>query len=32
MHFLVETQKTLVTEVVGLAEVPIFTKNGTMVP
>jgi hypothetical protein len=30
--FYVETQKTLVTKVVGLAEMHISTKNGTMVP
>jgi hypothetical protein len=30
--FYVETQKTLVTMVVGLAEMHISTKNGTMVP
>jgi hypothetical protein len=28
----VETQKTLATKVVGLAEIHISTKNGTMVP
>jgi hypothetical protein len=30
--FYVETQKTLVTKVVGLAEMHINTKNGTIVP
>jgi hypothetical protein len=30
--FYVETQKTLVTKVVGLAKMHICTKNGTMVP
>jgi hypothetical protein len=30
--FYVETQKTLVTKVVGIAEMHISTKNGTMVP
>jgi hypothetical protein len=30
--FYVETQKTLVTKVVGLAEMHISTKNWTMVP
>jgi hypothetical protein len=30
--FYVETQKTLVTKVVGLVEMHISTKNGTMVP
>jgi hypothetical protein len=30
--FYVETQKTLVTKVVGLAKMHISTKNGTMVP
>jgi hypothetical protein len=30
--FYVETQKTLVTKVVGLAEMHIYTKYGTMVP
>jgi hypothetical protein len=30
--FYVETQKTLVTKVFGLAEMHISTKNGTMVP
>jgi hypothetical protein len=29
--FYMETQKTLVTKVVGLAEIHISTKNGTMV-
>jgi hypothetical protein len=29
--FYVETQKTLFTKVVGLAEMHISTKNGTMV-
>jgi hypothetical protein len=32
MHFFVETQKALVTKVVGLANMHISTKNGTMVP
>jgi hypothetical protein len=32
MHFYVETQKTLVTKVVGLAKMHISTKNRTMVP
>jgi hypothetical protein len=31
MHFYVETQKTLVTKVAGLAEIHISTKNATMV-
>jgi hypothetical protein len=31
MHFYIETQKTLVTKVVGLAEMHISSKNGTMV-
>jgi hypothetical protein len=30
--FYVESQKILVTKVVGLAEMHISTKNGTMVP
>jgi hypothetical protein len=30
--FYVETQKTIVTKVVGLANMHISTKNGTMVP
>jgi hypothetical protein len=30
--FYVETQKTLVTKVVGLAKMHISTKNGTMIP
>jgi hypothetical protein len=30
--FYVETEKTLVTKVVGNAKMPISTKNGTMVP
>jgi hypothetical protein len=30
--FYVETQKTLVTKVVGLAKMHISIKNGTMVP
>jgi hypothetical protein len=32
MHFYVEAQKTLVTKVVGLAQMHIPTKYGTMVP
>jgi hypothetical protein len=32
MHFYMEIQETLVTEVVGLANMHISTKNGTMVP
>jgi hypothetical protein len=32
MHFYVETEKTLVTKVVGNAKMHICTKNGTMVP
>jgi hypothetical protein len=32
MHFYVETEKTLVTKVVGHANMNISTKNGTMVP
>jgi hypothetical protein len=30
--FFVETEKTLVTKVVGYAKMHISTKNGTMVP
>jgi hypothetical protein len=30
--FYVETEKTLVTKVVGNAKMHIYTKNGTMVP
>jgi hypothetical protein len=30
--FYVETEKTLVTKVVGTAKMHISTKNGTMVP
>jgi hypothetical protein len=30
--FYVETQKTIVTKVVGLVEMHISTKNGTMFP
>jgi hypothetical protein len=30
--FYVETQKTLVTKIVGLAKMHISTKNGTMFP
>jgi hypothetical protein len=30
--FYVETEKTLVTKVVGNAKIHISTKNGTMVP
>jgi hypothetical protein len=30
--FYVKTEKTLVTKVVGLAEMHISMKNGTMVP
>jgi hypothetical protein len=32
MHFYMETEKTLVTKVVGHAKMHISTKNGTMVP
>jgi hypothetical protein len=32
MHFYVETEKTLVTKVVGNAKMHIYTKNGTIVP
>jgi hypothetical protein len=32
MHFYVETEKTLVTKVVGNENMHISTKNGTMVP
>jgi hypothetical protein len=32
MHFYVETEKTLVTKVVGNENMNISTKNGTMVP
>jgi hypothetical protein len=32
MHFYVETEKTVVTKVVGHAEMHISTKNETMVP
>jgi hypothetical protein len=32
MHFYVETEKTLVTKVLGNAKMHICTKNGTMVP
>jgi hypothetical protein len=32
MHFYVETQKTLVTKIVGLAKMHISTKNGTIAP
>jgi hypothetical protein len=30
--FYVETEKTLVTKVIGNAKMHIYTKNGTMVP
>jgi hypothetical protein len=32
VHFYVEIQETLVTNVVGLAKMHISTKNGTMAP
>jgi hypothetical protein len=32
MHFYVENEKTLVTNVVGNAKMHISIKNGTMVP
>jgi hypothetical protein len=32
LHFYVETKKTLVAKVIGNANMPICTNNGTMVP